>query len=69
MYVGHYKSVASSGEFYSEARETLDFPTQVEFQSERYMLTRTVQVSTPSQRNRFIAMVTGYDIKYDVKVD
>ena len=69
MYVAHYKSVVSSSEFYSRKRNTLDFPTQVEFDGERYMLFRTVQVSTPTQEKRFLDMTSGYGIPSDIRID
>ena len=48
-YTGHYKSVESPEEFFSEKRDTLDFPTQVTYKSKRYLLFTTLLVSTTKQ--------------------
>lgn len=68
MYLAHYKSVSSPEEFFSSTRETLDFPTQVEFNKKRYLLNATHQVSTSSQLNRIISFAKENNIRYDVKV-
>lgn len=68
MYLAHYKSVSSPEEFFSSTRETLDFPTQVEFNNKRYLLNATHQVSTSSQLNRIISFAKENNIRYDVKV-
>lgn len=68
MYLAHYKSVSSPEEFFSSTRETLDFPTQVEFNKKRYLLNATHQVSTNSQLNKIIAFAKQNNIRYDVKV-
>lgn len=69
MYIGHYKSVSSSEEFYSEKRDSLDFPTQVELNSVRYMLVRSIQVSTPSQLKNVLNTAKAYSIPFDIKVE
>ena len=45
MFIGYYKSVSSSKEFYSAKREDLNFPMQVEYKGDRYLLNKTIQVS------------------------
>ena len=37
MFIGYYKSVNSSKEFYSIKREDLNFPMQVEYKGDRYL--------------------------------
>lgn len=69
MYIAHYKSVATSDEFYSENRETLDFPSQVELSSLRYYLFRTLQVDTPSKMKSFKEMVDNHGVRCGIKVD
>lgn len=69
MYIGHYKGVLSSNEFYSNSRNQLNFPTQVELSGERYILFRTLHVSSVSQRKSFLEMVKKYDIRHDVVID
>lgn len=68
MYIGHYKSVSSPEEFFSTTRETLDFPTQVEFEKKRYLLNATHQVASNSQMNRLIEFAKSKNIRYDIKV-
>lgn len=68
MYLAHYKSVSSPEEFFSSTRETLDFPTQVEFNKKRYLLNATHQVATSSQLDRIISFAKENNIRYDVKV-
>lgn len=69
MFIAHYKSVSSSDEFYSNKRETLDFPAQVEYNSERYSLIRTIQVFTKAQEKRVLETAKNYGIKHGIKVD
>lgn len=69
MFIGHYKSVNSQSEFYSEQRETLDFPTQVVYNNERYSITRTIQVASKSQYKRIIKSADSYGIVHGIKVD
>lgn len=69
MYVAHYKSVGTSDEFYSESRKTLDFPSQVELNSLRYYLFRTLHVDTPSKIKSFKEMVDNHGIRSGIKVD
>ena len=69
MYVGHYKAVNSSQEFYSSIREKLDFPTQVEYKKERYLLSSTYSVPSTSVYNRITTRATELGIPKDIKVD
>ena len=69
MYIGHYKSVNSSLEFFSEERKNLDFPTQVEYKSERYLLFRTLICDTPSKRKNIISTAGKYGIQFNIKID
>jgi len=69
MFIGHYKSVKTSTEFYSEERNALNFPTQVIYKNERFLLNRTIQISSPTQRQKVFDNAKDYNIEYDVKID
>lgn len=69
MFVGHYKSVLTSEEFYSKKRESLDFPTQVEFNGTRYLLKTTYIASTELQENNIINTAKKYGIKHNVEIE
>lgn len=68
MFIAHYKSVNSPEEFFSSERETLDFPTQVEYQGKRYLLNNTYQFATKSQRERLTAFAKDNDIDFGVSL-
>jgi len=68
MFIAHYKSVNSPKEFYSEKRNSLDFPTQVELLSERYLLASTIQIATSKQEEGLYEVAKKNDIKTNVKV-
>jgi len=68
MFIGHYKSVNSPKEFYSEKRNSLDFPTQVEFMGERYLLNSTIQIATSKQQKGLYEVAKKNNINTDVKV-
>lgn len=68
MYIAHYKSVSSPEEFFSSPRESLDFPTQVEFNKKRYLLHATHQASSKSQLKRIENFAKDNNIMHDVKV-
>jgi hypothetical protein len=68
MFVAHYKSVNSPEEFYSERRDTLDFPTQVELNKKKYLLNTTYQVLSDSRYNQLIEMAKKNNILYGIKV-
>jgi hypothetical protein len=69
MYIGHYKSVNSSEEFYSSIRENLDFPTQAEYNKSRYLLQVTYSVPSNSMEKRIIARAKELGIPTNIKVD
>lgn len=69
MYVGHYKGVSTSDEFYAEEREALNFPTQVELEGQRYILYRTVYSGTPSQRSSLKETLDKHGIRHGIKID
>lgn len=68
-YIGHYKSVESPEEFFSEKRETLNFPTQVTYKSKRYLLFTTLLISTTGQELSVIETAKSRSIEYNVKLD
>lgn len=69
MYIGHYKSVSSSSEFFSSKRKDLDFPTQVEYKGERYSITSTHIVSTKRQENNIKDRAKKLSIPFSIKLD
>lgn len=69
MFIGYYKSVVSSNEFYSKKRDSLDFPMQVELDSERYLLVKSIQISSLSQEKNIINTAKKYGIQYDVRIE
>lgn len=69
MFIGHYKAVNSSQEFYSNTRDSLDFPTQVEHNSERYFLQYTYSVPSDSMHKRIVDRAKELSIPFDIKVD
>lgn len=68
MFIGYYKSVNSSKEFYSEKREDLNFPMQIEYKGDRYLLGKTIQVTPKIQKN-IIDTAKKYGIEYDIRID
>lgn len=68
MFIGYYKSVSSSKEFYSKKREDLNFPMQVEYKGDRYLLNKTIQVSLTNEKNLKEA-AKKFGIEYDVRID
>lgn len=69
MYIGHYKSVNSSEEFYSLVRENLDFPIQAEYNKCRYLLQVTYSVPSKSLEKTIIARAKELGIPTNIKVD
>lgn len=68
MFVGHYKCVNSPEEFYSKKRDSLDFPSQVEVNKKRYMLSRTYHVASESKYQNLIESAKKNSIPYNVEV-
>jgi len=68
MFIGYYKSVSSSKEFYSKKREDLNFPMQVEYKGDRYLLNKTIQVSSRNEKN-LQQTAEKFGIEYDVRID
>jgi len=69
LYIAHYKSVSSATEFYSKVRDTLDYPTQVEHNKERYMLNFTYIINGQTQLKNFKDRIKSLGIEIDVNVD
>ena len=68
MFIGYYKAVDSSKEFYSEKRKDLNFPTQVEYHGIRYLLNKTIQISSSLEKN-IIATAKKFNIEHNVKIN
>ena len=69
MYIAHYKSVNSATEFYSGVRDTLDYPTQIEYKKERYTLNSTFMINGQTQLKNFKNRIKSLGIEIDVNVD
>jgi len=69
MYIAHYKSVNQSKEFYSQIRQSLDFPTQVEMNSERYLLQSTYTVPSKAVHDRILKRADELGIQKDVSIN
>jgi hypothetical protein len=68
MYIGHYKSVSSASEFFSSKRKELDFPVQVEYKGERYLLFTTHIAATKSQESNMKARAKELNIPFGIKL-
>lgn len=68
MFIGYYKGVSSSKEFYSEKIKDLNFPMQIEYKGERYLLNKTIQV-TPKIEQNIKDTAKKYGIEYDIRID
>jgi hypothetical protein len=68
MFIGHYRSVVSASEFYSSRKDELNFPTQVVYKNERYLLSKTIHIGSSKQYNRIIERAKNYSIDYDVDI-
>ncbi len=69
MYIGHYKAVNSSQEFFSSVRKSLDFPTQVEYKGERYLLQTTYSAAAKSMQDNVYSRAEALGIPKDINVD
>lgn len=69
MYIAHYKSVNSSTEFYSMPRDTLDYPTQIKKDKERYTLSSTYIISGPTQLKNFKDRLSSLGIEIEVDLN
>ena len=69
MFIGYYKSVNSNKDFYSETRSNLDFPTQVVYKNERFLLNKTIQLYSDSQLKKVIDSAKKNLVEHDVKID
>ena len=69
MFIGHYRAVDKVKEFYSCKRKNLDFPTQVEYKKERYLLVATYTVPGQSQELSIKIRATELNIPSDVEID
>ena len=69
MFIGHYKNVNKVDEFYSEKREGLNFPTQVQYKGSRYLLINTYIANAKSQEENIKKRAAELNILVDVKID
>jgi len=69
MYIGHYKAVRSSTEFYSAVMDSLNFPMQVSHNNEKYLLTEAYVASTPTQIKNIESRAKELGIPFNVSVD
>jgi hypothetical protein len=69
VYIGHYKSVNKSNELFSSKRDKLDFPMQIEYKGDLYLLTTTHMASSKSQENNITSMAKKHNIPFNIKID
>lgn len=69
MFIAHYKAVDKAKEFYSNRRSKLDFPTQVEYKNDKYLLLSTYIISSDGQEKMIKDMATKSNIDYNVELD
>jgi hypothetical protein len=69
VFIGHYRAVDKAKEFYSSKRKKLDFPTQVEYKKERYLLVAAYTVSGQNQELSIKNRATELNIPSDVEID
>jgi len=69
MFIAHYKAVNKAKEFYSDRRNKLDFPTQVEYKKEKYLLSTTYIVSSDGQEKMIKDMAIKLNVDHSVKLD
>jgi ribosomal protein S15P/S13E len=69
VYIGYYRAVNKAKEFYSEKRKTLNFPTQVEYMGERYLLITTHFASSKKQEDNIRERAFELGIPYDIELD
>jgi len=68
MYIALYKSASSPEELYSERRDALDFPPQIEYNKKRYALSTTFHCHSESAYNNIINHAKKNNIHYDIKI-
>mgnify|MGYP007114283722 CR=1 FL=1 len=69
MYIGHYKSVNKSNELFSSKRDKLDFPMQIKYKGDLYLLTTTHMASSKSQETNITSMAKKHNIPFNIKID
>lgn len=69
MFIGYYKNIDLSKEFYSIKSESLNFPMQVVYKGDRYLLGKTIQIASKSHENNIKKTAERYGIEYDVRID
>ena len=68
MFIGQYKSVNSPDELFSLKRDSLDFPTQIEYNGQRYLLTTTHFADSPSREKRLKEYAKKNSIIFDISI-
>jgi hypothetical protein len=68
-YIGHYKSVESPEELYTEVRDSINFPTQISYKKKRFLLNTTLLISSSKQEENLTKTAKERGIECGVKVD
>lgn len=68
MFIGHYKSVSGSGEFYSSLSESLSLPMQIPYNGENYLLDKTYQIPSKKFMENIIRSAKNFGIDYNIKI-
>jgi hypothetical protein len=68
MFIGHYKSVSGSGEFYSSLSESLNLPMQIFHNGENYLLDKTYQIPSQKFMENIIRSAKNFGIDYNIQI-
>jgi hypothetical protein len=69
FFIAHYKAVNTANEFYSKKRSSLDFPTQLQYKSERYTLHSTYVIAGNLQENNIKLRLSEIGVTSEVDID
>jgi len=67
-FIALYKCVSTPEEFYSEIKNTIDYPTQVMYKSKNYTLVSTIIITSSKQEKRLIESAQERNIDCYVKL-
>lgn len=67
-FIALYKCVSSPEEFYSEIRDSIDYPTQVMYKSNNYTLVSTMIITSSKQEKRLVDLAQERNIDCYVKL-
>lgn len=68
-YIGHYKSVESPEEIYTDTYDDINFPTQISYKKKRFLLSTTLLISSSKQEENILKTAQERGIECRVRVD